>query len=209
MRSLLRTHWVDAIRGWSKSRRKSLEMAHELAQKAMALDDSLPAAHQQLANVYVQKRQYDKAIAESERAVALDPNGANAHRGLGGILVQSGRPEEAIPVLKKALRLNPFPKPAYFNILGMAYRRTERYEEAIAMQKKAIKMAPDYLAAHRNLAATYIYLGRENEARAAAAEVLRINPKFSLERFAKRIRTTDQFLFTERYIDALREAGLK
>ena len=121
-----------------------------------------------LANLYVQKRQYDKAIAESERAVALDPNGADAHRDLGLILMQSGRPEEAIPVLKKALRLNPFPPVGYFLILGSAYRMTGRYEEAIAMQKKAIKRAPDYLGAHRNLAASYIHLGREEEARAAA-----------------------------------------
>jgi len=77
---------MDALLGWSKSRRKSLEKAHELVQKALALDDSLPLAHSVLALLYVEKRQYDKAIAESERAVALDPNGADAHRTLGMIL---------------------------------------------------------------------------------------------------------------------------
>jgi adenylate cyclase len=194
--------------GRSKSRRKSLEKAHELVQKALALDDSLPAGHTILGMIYVQKRQYDKAIAEGERAVALDPNGADALLALGHILNISGRPEEAIPVLKKALRLNPFPPSAYFAVLGMAYRMTGRYEEAIAMSKKAIEGAPDFLPAHRNLAAIYIHLGREEEARAEAAEVLRINPKFSLERFAK-MRVQKDKAALERFIDALRKAGLK
>ncbi|MDB4444358.1 tetratricopeptide repeat protein [bacterium] len=203
---LAATHWMDALQGRSKSRRKSLEKAHELVQKALALDDSLPIAHQILGNIYAQRRQYDKAIAESERALALDPNGADAHRTLGLNLTLSGRPEEAIPVLKKALRLNPFPPVNYFVILGDAYRMTGRYEEAIAIFEKAINMEPDYLRAHLNLAATYIHLGREEEARAEAAEVLRINPKFSLERLAK--GSVYKKAALERYFDALRKAGL-
>ena len=75
------------------------------------------------------------------------------------------------------------------------------------MYKKVIKRAPDYEIAHRHLAATYIDLGREEEARAEAAEVLRINPKFSLERFAKR-RMQKNKAALEREIDALRKAGL-
>jgi TolB-like protein/Tfp pilus assembly protein PilF len=204
---LAATHWMDVFFGRSQSRHKSLERAHELVQKALTLDDSLPEAHSMLGNIYVQKRQYDKAIVESERAVALNPNGADTHRTLGMILDFSGRTEEAIPVLKKALRLNPFPKVSYFVILGAAYRKTGRYEEAITMLKKAIKRAPDYLAAHSLLAATYIDLGREEEARAEAAEVLRINPKFTLERIAKRSILKDKATL-ERYIDALRKAGL-
>jgi tetratricopeptide (TPR) repeat protein len=129
-------------------------------------------------------------------------------RALGWNLNQSGRPEEAIPVLKKALRLNPFPRSSYFLNLGIAYRMTGRYEEAIAIFKKAIKKAPDYLPVHINLAASYIHLGREEEARAEAAEVLRINPKFSLERTAKRSVYKNKAAL-DRYIDALRKAGLK
>jgi adenylate cyclase len=204
---LAATHWFDARRGRSKSRRKSLEKAHELVQKALALDDSLPYVHDVLGRLYLQKRQYDKAIAESERAVALDPNGAEALVTLGQILTNSGRPEEAIPVLKTALRLNPFPRVRYFALLGAAYRMTGRYEEAIAMGKKAIKMAPDFFTVHLTLAATYIYLGREEEARAEAADVLRINPKFSLERYAKR-STQKNKAELERFIDALRKAGI-
>jgi adenylate cyclase len=52
-----------------------------------------------------------------------------------------------------------------------------------------------------------IRLGREEEARAAAAEILRINPKFSLERYAKVLPFTQPA--AERIVEDLRKAGLK
>jgi adenylate cyclase len=63
------------------------------------------------------------------------------------------------------------------------------------------------LPTHVRLAACYAALGREEEAHAEAAEVLRLNPKFSVKGQAKRIQTVDKAA-KERYIDALRKAGL-
>lgn len=51
-------------------------------------------------------------------------------------------------------------------------------------------------------------MGREKEARAEAEEVLRINPKFSLEGFARKILLKDQDQ-KDRMVEALRKAGLK
>jgi hypothetical protein len=51
-------------------------------------------------------------------------------------------------------------------------------------------------------------MGREREARAEAAEVLRIDPKFSVDYFAKTLAFKDQKTTTN-LIDALRKAGLK
>ncbi len=69
-------HWMDLILGSTKSPRESFEKAMELAQKALAMDDSMSGAHVLLSVLYIQKREYDKAIAEGERAVALEPSGA-------------------------------------------------------------------------------------------------------------------------------------
>jgi len=63
--------------------------------------------------------------------------------------------------------------------------------------------------AHLNLAATYIRMDREEEARAEAAEVLRINPKFSLDNFAKKLPPPKDQPRRDEYISALRKAGLK
>jgi len=58
------------------------------------------------------------------------------------------------------------------------------------------------------LATTYIWMGREEEARAEAAEILRINPKFSVDYYAKRLPFKDQSV-NDRIVAALRKAGLK
>ena len=83
-----------------------------------------------------------------------------------------------------------------------------RFEEAVAAHKEALRRAPNYLRAHIGLAATYSMMGREKEARADAEEVLRINPKFSLDNYAKILPYKDQSQ-TDKIVNALRKAGLK
>ena len=83
-----------------------------------------------------------------------------------------------------------------------------RHEEAIAAYKRGLTRNPDLLPAHTGLAVIYIELGREEEARAAAAEVLKISPNFSLEKWRQIAPYKDQAVL-ERMLAALRKAGLK
>ena len=106
------------------------------------------------------------------------------------------------------MRLCPFPPGYYYLQLGHAYRSTERYKEAITEYKKALHLTPKNAFTFISLAICYGLLGQEEEAHAAAAELLTINPKFSLEGFKKRFPYKDQVL-KERWCDALRKAGLK
>ena len=157
---------------------------------------------------YSAKREYDKAIAEGERAVALDPSGAVAHEWLcheSGLRRPAGRSHSIVP---KSNPTQPFGSTGTFVHFGHALRMTGRFEEAVSAYKKAIQLSPNNIFAHIGLAATYILMGREKEARAEAAEVLRINPKFSLDSFAKRLPYKDQSV-TDNFVDALRKAGLK
>jgi adenylate cyclase len=201
-------HQMEYWLGLGKSPRESIEKGIELAQKALAMDDSLPAAHCLLSNFYTLKREHEKAIAEGERAVALDLGGAFAHLAYGMSLNYGGRSEEAIPVLQKAIRLNPLGETGYFLHLGHAYRVMGRFEEAVSAYKKSLQRSPDNIFAHLGLAATYSMMGREQEARAEAAEVLRLNPKFSVDSYAKRLMFKDQSV-TDKFVDALHKAGLK
>ncbi len=58
------------------------------------------------------------------------------------------------------------------------------------------------------MAAVYSLAGQDEKARIEAAEVLRINPKFSLEKFAQNVTYKNQE-DKERLIGALRQVGLK
>jgi len=193
----------------TKSPRETLEKAEELAKKALAIEGSIPIARIMLRAVYSYKREYDKAIAEGERAVALDPSGSVAYSQYAIALLMACRPEEAIPMFQKAIRLNPNATAGTFVMLGHALRNAGRFEEAVPAYKKGIQRAPDFIVAHIGLGTTYSLMGREKESRAEAEEVLRINPKFSLDYFAKSSAPYKDQSEIDKVVNAMRKAGLK
>jgi adenylate cyclase len=202
------THFMDVVLGSSKSPEESLKLAFEMTKKAIALDDSEPSAHSIMGILYVMTRQYDKGIAECERAIALAPNSSTANIWMGLVLTFAGRHEEAVRYAERALRLDPMPVGWYFRGLGNAYFGAGRYEEAIVAHRKALQRAHNDIVTHIALTTAYSWAGRHEEARAQAGEVLRINPNFSLEQYAKRSLYKNR-ADGERVIDGLRMAGLK
>ena len=201
------SHWMDVINGWSMSPRKSMKEAEQLAQRALELDDSLADTHVLLGNIYLMNGQYQQAMEAGERALTLEPNGADVNALLGLMLRYLGRPEKAISVLEKAIRLNPIPPAWYLYNIGDAYRLAGLYDLAIASFKKALELNPDYFLAKVYLAATYGETGREEEGRRVADEVLRMNPRFSVEPYAKRLpyKNRDDI---KQIIEGLNKAGL-
>jgi len=201
-------HMMDYFLGTTKSPRESIEKAIELAQKSLAVDDSRAEDHARLSLLYCLRKEWDKAIAEGERGIALNPSGADVHQWYAAALTFMGRPEEAIFLFEKAIRLNPFGPSRYFMGYGHALRYVGRFQEAVSAYKKAIKREPNNFPAHLLLAATYSMMGLEKEAQSEAEEVLRLNPKYSVDYFAKISPYKDQ-TETDKIMDALRKAGLK
>ena len=60
-----------------------------------------------------------------------------------------------------------------------------RYEDAIEELQKAVQKNPNNPHIYYNLVLAYTKLGRNEKARAAAAELLEIYPKFSLDWWEK------------------------
>jgi adenylate cyclase len=201
------THLMDMMYGSSESLEQSLKLAEEFVQKAISLRGAYADAHAYLGRIYLTKGKYDEAITEGERAVALNPDSALVNAALAFSLGYAGRPEDAIVLYKKAIRLSPIADLWFLAYLGSCYRMTGRYEEAISEYKKVIKRSSDSVFAHLGAAATYSLWEHEKEAQAEVAEVLRIDPKFSLETFRKG-QLYKNPKEVERLIDALRKAGL-
>jgi tetratricopeptide (TPR) repeat protein len=199
---------LDLLSGPNKPSQESLEKALELVQKALSIDDSFSPAHGLLSVIYSQKREYDKAIAEGERAVTLSPNGWIAHEAYAHSLFIAGRFKEAIPMFQKGIRLNPIGSSGAFTNLGVSYAMTGRFKEAVSAWKQAILRSPDNIFPHLSLASAYIAMGREKEARAEAAEVLRISPRFTLDNYAKGLSFIKDQSMIEKHIGNLRKAGL-
>jgi len=95
------------------------------------------------------------------------------------------------------------------NALGVCYINIGRREEAFSAWKQALQQSPNNFFPHLNMADAYIQMGREKEARSEAAEVLRINPNFSLDNYAKACYAFKDQMMINRYIGNLRKTGLK
>jgi adenylate cyclase len=203
--ALAYAHFWDFWLGPPKSPVDSINEGIAMAKKAIALDDN-PRAHGILGMLYVNKEDYDNAVEEGERAASLDPAYLSAY---GSTLMHSSRYPEAIAVFKKVLPLNPVKPPSMcLNNLATSYWMIGNYEEAIRFYKRLLQVQPDHLPGNIGLTATYSMMGRMEEARTQAAEVLRINPSFSLDRWAKTQRFRNH-ADGDRRIEALRKAGLK
>ena len=198
------THQRDFVFGWSESPSHSLQLALKSAQKAIALDPNDHKAHHELGWVYLFQKQHDEAMAELEKATAFNPNDADVWAYLGLALIYVGNPGEALETVKTAMRLSPFHPDLYWDLLAFAHYYNRQYEEAI----KAAKRIPQpWAGVYRELAASYAQLNRMEEAHAAAAKVLELEPNFSTEIFRRTMpfKNPDD---VDHYLNGLSKAGL-
>jgi TolB-like protein/predicted Zn-dependent protease len=186
----------------------TLEQALAAAQRSIALNDSALWGHLVLGTVYLWQKQYAQALAAMDRAIALEPNSANSYAALAETLSRVGRPEEALAMAEQALQRKPDAVDQHLSSIGAAYYLAGQPEEAITPLKQFLTHYPNILGAHLTLAAVYSELGQAAEARTEVAEVLRLNPKFSLEIHKQRVPIKDPAVL-ERHIAALRKAGLE
>ena len=197
----------EVLLGAYTNPREALERGMKLVQKAIALDDSLAHPHEILSKYYIYlNKDYEKGIAEAERAVALEPNSVDAYTQLGANLRWAGRCAEAIPILQKAMRLSPIPPYVCLQTLAHCYDLTGQYEEAIALYRRILQKEPNQLPTQVALTAALIQAGKEDEARAEAAKVLRIDPKFSVESYARTFPVKDQKVIDD-FVSRLAQGG--
>jgi len=205
--SLLGFYFFDEWEVWGRQRDKNLARALELATAAVELDPSDPAPHALLAMVHQWRREFDKANAAANKALALQPNDAITLSNLGTMLKLAGRYEEALEVHQQAVRLDPFHPPNYLERLADAYAGVGNYIQCVEVAERGVALDPNYVGLHGSLALCYAALGRDEEAKAATAEMLRTNPRFTLKAFAAYVPYTHE-RDLQRSLNLLRKAGV-
>jgi len=115
-----------------------LDKAHDFANKAVALDPSLPQAYFSLAFVQRLRNEIEEAVASAEKAIKLSPNYADGYSLLANIFVYAGKPERSIPLVQDALQLSPHAPAIHLMVLGQSYFALERYEDAIRAFRRGI-----------------------------------------------------------------------
>jgi adenylate cyclase len=197
----------EHINGWRKESERPLGQCCDLANKAVALDEANPDAHNALGCAYLWLRRHDLAIAEYEQTIALDPNNARAHVEIGWVLHYAGRSAEALDPIIWGMRLDPQYPDVYLHILAQVYFRLDRFEEAASLLKRRIIRKPDTDISRVLLAATYGYLGRDDDAKAQWADALAENPNFSIEQRQRVLPYKDPADF-QQVVEGLRRAGI-
>jgi adenylate cyclase len=182
---------------------RSLEIAFEMARKAVALSPDDYWSHWALGYVVKETGDFDRALAEYERARGMNPNDAALLAEMVELLVQIGKAEDGIAQIKLAMRINPHYPDWYLWNLGWAQYFAGEYEEALVSLKR---MSNPPNKVRRTLAAVLVRLGRVEEARAVIAAFREQEPDFTvatMENYAFQNRT-----YLERWMEDLRTAGL-
>src|SRR5262249_14334219 len=142
---------------------------------------------------------------EFEHAISLNPNFTDFSFGL--VLTFAGYAARAVDVLQANVRLDPFQPAARLGYLGHAYYMLERYAESLPPLRECAARMSIFRIGHLWLAAAYAQANQIADAERAAAEVLRIEPGFTIDRWKCTAAYKDP-ADAQRLFEGLRKAGL-
>ncbi len=170
-----------ALRG--EDCRAAIYHAHEAA--SSGADDATALG---IAGFVVSLDEHDhgRALGLFDRALLLSNSNIFALNCSALVLSFMGETERAIERAQRALRLSPFDIMNYlsFNALVIAYFHTGRNQEAYDAACKSVRLNPRFSICHLLMAATLVRLGRYEEARSEAREVLALDSTFTIDRFS-------------------------
>jgi adenylate cyclase len=181
--------------------------AVRLSRLALSLDDSDPdtLATAAIISAFL-VGDCESEIEMADRAIALNPNSFAAWYARGWVYRNAGLPEEAVRSFEQAIRMNPVDPMLYrlFLGMGMALIELRRFDEAIVAGKKAQRQSPSFVFSCHCLASAFAHLGRDAEAREAAARLLELDPAFTISAWIARGGQSNAKMM----IEGLRKAGL-
>ncbi len=193
--------------GWTDSPAETLDRALELAEKAVALDDSAPQTHWALGFVYLFRKEFTRAKEAARRAVTIAPNYADGYGLLALISNYLGDAKKAIALLDKAVLLNPYYTSEYLLQYGLAYYTLGDHESAVSTLEAAYERNANFAFIKLWLAATYVQLGQRDEAEWLLTELRMSDPHVTLSHVQRAWPIADEAL-RRRFLNDLRAAGL-
>jgi adenylate cyclase len=183
----------------------ALDRAFELARKAVQLDENDHICQAILGLIQLLRGAHELAEHHYLKGLELNRNSSSLLAGLGSLYAYLGKPAEGVKYLEEAKRLDPFFDPTwYWPTLGTAHFIARRYDDAIAALGRSPTM-PYWAQAY--MAACYALTDRSEQARDCAAAVLRLQPDFSLARFAAK-ESFKHAADRQHLLDGMRKAGL-
>lgn len=197
-----RFNWTDL--SISEAQERSLQ----LAKKAVELDQSTPQIYWALSFVHLFRREYQEAEEAALQSVKLSPNYADGYGILAFVSNWRGKPEDAVNYINKAIELNPYYTYDYPWNLGLAYYSLGQYENAVENLKKALERNETVLLPRLFLAASYVKLGRQDDAEWEIEQAKIHRPNSSISMLVPTVPFEDKSKL-EALLTDLRKAGLQ
>lgn len=175
--------------GWTENRTDDAAQASRLAGTALQLGDSDPLALtvSGLVAAYLNK-DLEAAIQLYNRALTINPSAASAWVWSTSAYAWLGDGEEAVQRSGRAIEVSPFDPQMYTftSIAGTAHAVAGQYDKAIEMCRRSLRQNRMFASTHRMLTISLALAGRTEEARAAAAELLKLEPNLTVAHFRER-----------------------
>jgi TolB-like protein/Tfp pilus assembly protein PilF len=184
-------HWyVRRVgQGWSENRERDTGEATRYADKAVEIDSTDPLALtvSGLVSAYL-KKDLDLAMTRYDRALAINPSASSAWVWSTSACSWLGEGDEAVRRSQRAIELSPFDPLMYTftSIAGTAHAVAGQYDKAIEFCRRSLRQNRMFASTHRTLAISLALAGRIDEARAAGAELLKLEPTLTISGFKAR-----------------------
>ena len=192
---------------YTGDRDAKLAHAAELAERAMALDDSVPWAIALNALAAAALGNHDESVKDAQRGIELYPGNADLRGWLAFVLMHAGNFREATEHFRAAMSLNPYYPNMYRNGLSRSLMFLCEFDEAKALLDEILEIEPAYLQAWLGRAYIYGQTDREVHASEAISKVRQLAPNMRVSHMPWILMINDEAA-TKNFMDGLREAGL-
>jgi TolB-like protein len=200
-------HEIFFLRRGYDTEHRDVAIRHASAALAHGRDDATALA---LGGFVVSILEHDRVTAREafEQAQAISPSGSLALFLGSNAAAYAGDAEPALDWANRALRISPFDRLSFvaYQALALGHFLHGRYDEAAHDARRAIHSNPSLSVSHSLLAAMLVKLGRIEEAKAMALQVLALDPSFSAARFCTALGVPP--VLAEPLTDAWSAAGL-
>jgi TolB-like protein/tetratricopeptide (TPR) repeat protein len=156
--------------------RETVPRARSYAERAMSLDPQLGEPHATLAWANESLWQWAEAEKEFKRAIALNPSYPTAYHWYSIFLRNMGRYDESATIITRAHELDPLSSVISVNVSRLDQLQNN-HAASIENSLKIIELDPNFGAAYQYLALSYLKLGRNAEAIAAAEKAVEITKR--------------------------------
>jgi TolB-like protein/lipoprotein NlpI len=176
----------------------------DAARNAVRLDPTDGETQLVLGHAFAYQGMADQALEQFAKAEALAPNNADLLINIAWLLPQFDQPDRAVELTEKVLRLNPNYPYWYNQGLRLVYFYGRQFDKSVKYSKLITDpFATDYAY----LAAASAMAGDMAGAKVAAAQVVRLDPNWSVEKCLSDVGGYPDDAATL-FVDAARKAGV-